>query len=135
MQLMTRTRWLAVGTTTIILSLGLSSCGDDEAEASTIPIAEWVAEFDAMCVEVIEASTPEMTDEEFAEISDAAMVEMRAIPAPDEMAETAAELLDVIDESSQPNVAEADIESLDERAFAALTALGVSDECMGGPQD
>ena len=134
MQLMTRTRRLAIGGAAVLLSLGMTACGDDDAEDATIPLDEWVDEFDAKCVELTDQTGPDMTDEEFAAVSDEALAEMRALPLPDEKADVTAELLDIIEESSDPNVDEADIEALDSQAMDALTELGVSVACIGGPQ-
>ena len=132
MQLVRPTHRLAMTGAAVLLSLGLSACGDDDAEAATLPLEEWVDAFDAKCVELAEQVTPETTDEEFAAVSEQALAEMRELPPPDEKADVTAELLDIIEESSDLDVDEADIEELDSRAMDALTELGVSVACIGG---
>lgn len=108
-------------------------CGDDD---DAIPLSQWVAEFDKKCVETITAlSDPALSEAEFREISDAAIDEMRAIGEPDEMADVAAGLLDAIaanDDGTERTQSE--IDALDQRALEAMTSLGVSDSCIGGPQ-
>ena len=132
MQQLTRPSRLAIGGAALLLSLGPAACGDD-AEDATIPLADWVDAFDAQCIALSAESGPEMSDEEFAAASDAALAEMRDLPLPDEKADVTADLLDIIEESSDPNVDEAEIEALDSRAMDALTELGVSVACIGGP--
>jgi hypothetical protein len=109
------------------------ACSDDE---DTIPLTEWVAEFDQVCVETVAAlSDPDLSEAEFAEVSDAAIDEMRAIGEPDEMADTAAGLLDAIAANADGiERTQSEIGELDQQAFAAMTSLGVSDACIGGPQ-
>jgi hypothetical protein len=109
------------------------ACGGDE---DTIPLTEWAAQFDQKCVATsTELSDPSLTQAEFQEISDAAINAMRAISEPDEMADTAAELLDVIEKSTDATERTQDeIDELDQRALTAMTSLGVSDACIGGPQ-
>ena len=109
------------------------ACGGDE---DTIPLADWVADFDQKCVETItELSDPSLTQAEFEEISNAAIEEMRAIPEPDEMADTAAQLLDAIEASTDSAERTQDeIDALDQQVLTAMTSLGVSDACIGGPQ-
>jgi hypothetical protein len=120
-----------VGLTT--LTFTAVACGGDE---DTIPLTEWVAEFDQKCVETIEAlADPDLSEAEFAEISDAAIDEMRAIGEPDEMADTAAELLDAIAANADGiERTQSEIDALDQQALTAMTSLGVSDACIGGPQ-
>ena len=132
MQLMSPAHRLAITGAAVLLSLGLSACGNDDAEDATVPLEEWVDAFDAKCVELAEQVTPETTDEEFAAVSDQALAEMRELLPPDEKADVTAELLDIIEESSDPDVDEADIEELDSRAMDALTELEVSVACLGG---
>ena len=54
---------------------------------------------------------------------------IRAVPPPDEMADIAAELIDLM--TAAPDTDD-DAEDLDQRAFAALSALGVSGPCVEG---
>jgi hypothetical protein len=122
-------RVVAVG---LVFLLGFVACGDDDDGDATIPLSEWVGEFDQMCVEVQGKLTAETTDQEFHEINDAALAQMRALAPPDEMAETATELLNVIECGPDQNLDDATIEDLDQPALAALTSLGVSQECTGG---
>jgi hypothetical protein len=129
-----RPRWGAVTGAALVLCFGLASCGDADAEEdATIPLSEWVDAFNAMCVDVTTQS-PDLTEEEFTELSDRSLAEMRAFPSPDENADAATEVLDAIDASTDPSVDEADIEALDRRVLAAFEAIGASDECIGGPQ-
>lgn len=108
------------------------ACGDGDSD--TIPVAEWVAQFDVVCVDTAERlSAPGLSGAEWDRISGAAMLEMRAVPEPDEMAETASDLLDAIEESSERTERTDDeINALDGRVVTAATELGVSDECIGG---
>jgi hypothetical protein len=120
-----------VGLTTFAFT-AVGCSGDDE----TIPLAEWVAQFDQKCVETVAAlSAPDLSEAEFAEVSDAAIDKMRAIGEPDEMADTAASLLDAIAANDDGiERTQSEIDALDQQAFAAMTILGVSDACIGGPQ-
>ena len=115
------------------LVLGGVACSDDD---DSIPLAQWVAEFDQKCVETMAAlSDPDLSDAEFREISDTAIAGMRAIGEPDEMADVAAGLLNAIaanDDGAERTQSE--IDALDQQALAAMTSLGVSDSCIGGPQ-
>jgi hypothetical protein len=134
MQLMTAHRVpLVAAATALVLAFGLTSCGGDDAEDATIPLSEWVDAFDAMCVDVT-AQSPDLTEEEFTELSDRSLAEIRALPSPDDNADAATEVLDAIEASTDPSVEEADIEALDQRVLAAFEAIGASDECVGGPQ-
>ena len=129
-----RPRWGAVTGAALVLCLGLASCGGADAEEdATIPLSEWVDAFNAMCVDVTTQS-PDLTEEEFTELSDRSLAEMRALPFPDENADAATEVLDAIEASTDPSVDEADIEALDQRVLAAFEAIGASDECIRGPQ-
>jgi hypothetical protein len=120
-----------VGLTT--LTFTAVGCGGEE---DAIPLTEWVAQFDQKCVETVAAlSDPDLSEAEFREISDAAIDEMRAIGEPDEMADTAAELLDAIAANADGiERTQSEIDALDQQAFAAMTSLGVSDACISGPQ-
>ena len=116
------------------LTLAGVACGDDDDDS--IPLSQWVAEFDQKCVETMAAlSDPDLSDAEFREISDTAIAEMRAIGEPGEMADVAAGLLNTIaanDDGAERTQSE--IDALDQQALAAMTSLGVSDSCIGGPQ-
>jgi hypothetical protein len=125
---------------TICGSVGISAlvlvgvaCSDDD---DTIPLAAWVAEFDQKCVETIDAlSDPDLSEAEFAEVSDAAIDEIRTIGEPDEMADTAAGLLDAIGANTDGiERTQSEIDALDQQALAAMTSLGVADACISGPQ-
>jgi len=115
------------------LALAGVACGEDD---DSIPLSQWVAEFDQKCAETIAVlSDPDLSEAEFREISDAAIDEMRAIGEPDEMADVAADLLDAIaanDDGTERTQSE--IDALDQQALAAMTSLGVSESCIGGPQ-
>jgi hypothetical protein len=117
-----------------LAAASLAGCGDDEAPASSMPVDEWVDEFDQICVEIVAVSSPDLSEEEFKEISDAALAEMRALPEPDEHAAEAASMLAAIEATTDPAVAEEDIEALDQQFLDSARLLGVSDECIGGPQ-
>ncbi len=121
-----------VGISALVLA-GVA-CSDDDDD--TIPLTQWVAEFDQKCVETIDAlSDPELSEAEFAEVSDAAIDEMRTIGEPDEMADTAAGLLDAIGANTDGiERTQSEIDALDQQALAAMTSLGVSDACISGPQ-
>jgi hypothetical protein len=130
------TRRRAVGAAatalTIVLALGTAACGDDSDDA-TIPLSEWLGEFDQMCLDLQAEATPELTDDEFMALSDRYLAQMRAVSAPAELADTATELLDLIEESTgASDLDDAEIAALDERASTALTELGVSEACVRG---
>jgi len=109
------------------------ACSDDD---DSIPLAQWVSEFDQTCVETIAAlSETNLSEAEFQEISDAAIEEMLAIGEPDEMADVAAGLIDVMATNGDGiERTPSEIDALDQQALAAMTRLGVSDSCIGGPQ-
>ncbi len=127
-------RWaIAVGV--VGLSALAAACGTPASSAeATVPVSEWVAEFDRLCVETSAELTADLSDKEFAAISRRALNEMRELPAPDEMANEADELLEAIETTTTDlNLDDATIEALDNQALDAMTALGVSDACIGGP--
>ncbi|HUW03773.1 MAG TPA: hypothetical protein VMW08_15560 [Acidimicrobiales bacterium] len=133
------TRGIRTGPLIVVAAVAvgaLAACGDDSdtAAASTMPVGEWVAEFDQLCADIASASTPEMSEAEFKEISDAGLAEMRALPEPDEHAAEADAMLDAIEATTDPAVAEADIEALDQQFLASAEVLDVSQECINGPQ-
>jgi len=127
-------RWAICGFVGLgALVLAGVACSDDD---DTVPLAEWVVEFDQKCVETVAAlSEPGLSEAEFREISDAAVEEMRAIGEPDEMVNTAAGLLDAIATNADGiERTQSEIDALDQQVLAAMTSLGVSDACIGGPQ-
>ena len=129
-----RVRTGALILTASVAAATLASCGDSDEARATMPVEEWVAEFDQLCAEIVTASTPEMSQEEFKEISDAGLAEMRALPDPDEHAVEAEAMLASIEATTDPAVAEEDIEALDQQFLESADALGVSQECIAGPQ-
>ena len=119
-----------VGLTTLTFTAG--ACGGDE---NTIPLAEWVADFDQKCVETIaELSDPSLTQAEYEEISDAAIAEMRAISETDEMADTAVSSSTRSASTESTERTQDEIDALDQQVLTAMMSLGVSDACIGGPQ-
>lgn len=127
---------LRVGALTIglaLLALSLAACGDDDADASTMPLAEWVAAFDEVCLQVI--TDVEADPEDFEAISDRGIAEMQALPEPDEMADTAADLLDMIGSDQDPDLSQAEIDAIEDLLLEDFTALGVSHACVGGLPD
>ena len=117
----------------LAVALGLAACGDSDTSEATIPLSEWVDEFDQICLDIIAEieSDSDLTDDEFEAIIDRGITAMRALPEPDEMAETAAELLDAIS-SDDENLDDAASEALDQRLGTAFTSLGVSAACQRG---
>lgn len=111
-------------------SVVITSCGGND----TIPVAEWVAQFDQACVDTVEQlSAPGLSDAEWNRINDAAFTEMRAVPEPDEMADTAAGLIDALEESTDRSQrTDEEINALDDQVLTAARAMGVSDACIGG---
>ena len=100
-----------------------------------MPLAECVAEFDRICVDVIGELGPDTTEEEFRAISDAALDEMRALGEPDERAERAAAMLDSIERTTQADdLSQEEIDEFDAQFLGAATTVGASDERIGGPQ-
>lgn len=115
--------------------LALAACSDDDSDAAqTIPVEEWVAEFDQLCVEITGPEARTLSEVEFKEVSDRGLAEMRALPDPDEHAAEAAAMLAAIEATTDPDVADADIEALDQQFLDAAAVLDVSDACIGGPQ-
>ncbi|MGI9614431.1 MAG: hypothetical protein ACR2QO_16090 [Acidimicrobiales bacterium] len=126
-----------------IAAVGLAGCGsDDPADGATtqvpaeaITIDDWVSEFDRFCVETAAELTSDLSDEEFAEISNAAIAEMRTIGEPSTLAAEAALLVDTIEtQSNDHNLTEEEVAALDEEFLEAATTLGISDECLYGAQ-
>lgn len=98
-------------------------------------MAEWVTRFDQQCVDTIAAlSEPGLTEPEYKAINNAAFNEMRAIPPPGQMADTAAALIDAIEASTESTErTQAEIDALDQQVLDTMTSLGVSDSCIGNP--
>ncbi len=113
----------------------LTACGDDSNDS--IALADWVAEFDRICVEVTEQSTDvALSEEEFRQITEDALAEMRALGDPDEQADDAAAMLESIEKTtlSSDSLTDAEINELDQQFLDAAEAVGVSDVCITGPQ-
>ena len=131
-----RSRRLAIAATaTLVVASAVTGCADDNSE-DTIPVSEWVTEFNQRCVEIgEELSNPELTDAEYREINELGIAEMRAIGTPDNNANEAETLLTVIEASTIDTTLDDDaISALDQQFLDAATVLGISDECIGGAQ-
>lgn len=131
-----RSRRLAIfATATLVVAGALTGCGDDDSQ-DTIPVSEWVTEFNRRCVEIgEELSDPELTDAEYREINERGIAEMRAIGTPSSSATEAEALLTVIEASTIDTTLDDDaISALDQQFLDAATVLGISDECIGGAQ-
>ena len=122
-------------TATLVVASALTGCADDNSEG-TIPVSEWVTEFNQRCVEIgEELSNPELTDAEYREINERGIAEMRALGTPDANANEAEALLTVIEASTIDNTLDDEaISALDQQFLDAATVLGISDECIGGVQ-
>ena len=131
-----RSRRLAiVATATLVVASALTGCADDDSE-DTIPVSEWVTEFNRRCVEIgEELSNPELTDAQYREINERGIAEMRALGTPDNNADEAETLLTVIEASTiDATLDDEAISALDQQFLDAATVLGISDECIGGAQ-
>ena len=122
-------------TATVVVASALTGCADDNSD-DTIPVSEWVTEFNQRCVEIgEELSNPELTDAEYREISERGIAEMRAIGTPSNNATEAETLLTVIEASTIDTTLDDEaISALDQQFLDAATVLGISDECIGGAQ-
>jgi len=122
-------------TATLVVASALTGCADDDSE-ETVPVSEWVTEFNRRCVEIgEELSNPELTDAEYREINERGIAEMRALGTPDNNANEAETLLTVIEASTIDTTLDAEaISALDQQFLDAATVLGISDECIGGAQ-
>ena len=122
-------------TATLVVASALTGCADDNSQ-DTIPVSEWVTEFNQRCVEIgEELSNPELTDAEYREINERGIAEMRAIGTPSSSATEAETLLTVIEASTIDTTLDDDaISALDQQFLDAATVLGISDECIGGAQ-
>ena len=130
-----RSRRLAIAATaTLAVASALTGCADDDED--TIPVSEWVTEFNQRCVEIgEELSNPELTDTEYREINERGIAEMRAIGTPSSSATEAETLLTVIEASTIDTTLDDEaISALDQQFLDAATVLGISDECIGGAQ-
>ena len=131
-----RSRRLAIAATaTLVVASAVTGCADDNSE-DTIPVSEWVTEFNRRCVEIgEELSNPELTDTEYREINERGIAEMRAIGTPSSSATEAETLLTVIEASTIDTTLDDEaIIALDQQFLDAATVLGISDECIGGAQ-
>jgi hypothetical protein len=119
----------------LVVASALIGCGDDDSQ-DTIPVSEWVTEFNRRCVEIgEELSNPELSDAEYREINERGIAEMRAIGTPNSNAAEAATLLTVIEASTIDTTLDDEaISALDQQFLDAATVLGISDECIGGAQ-
>ena len=128
---MTKSGLLAI--TALIVAAAFAGCGSDSDEG-TIPVSDWVAEFDRQCVEIgAELSNPQLTDEQFLAISERGVAEMRAIGTPDEMDAEAETLLTVLETTTADTTLDDEtISNLDQQFLNAATVLGISDACIGG---
>jgi hypothetical protein len=132
-----RVRTTAVATVVLLaVAIGLAACGDSDTTEVTIPLSEWVDEFDQICLDGIAEleSATDMTDDEFEARFDQFVTEVGALPEPDAMADTVADLVDAIG-SDDENLDDGAYEALDERIAAAMTSLGVSEACIRGTND
>jgi hypothetical protein len=122
-------------TATLVVAGALTGCADDDSE-DTIPVSEWVTEFNRRCVEIgEELSNPELTDAEYRETNKRGIAEMRALGTPDNNANEAETLLTVIEASTIDTTLDDEaISALDRQFLDAATVLGISDECIGGAQ-
>jgi hypothetical protein len=122
--------------TALIVTAAFAGCGSDGDEG-TIPVSDWVAEFDRQCVEIgAELSNPDLTDEQFLAISERGVAEMRDIGTPDEMGAEAEALLTVLENTTVDTTLDDEtIGNLDQQFLDAATVLGISDACIGGAQD
>ena len=130
---MTKSGRLAI--TALIVAAAFAGCGSD-SDDGTIPVSDWVAEFDRQCVEIGgELSDPELTDDEYRAISERGGAEMRAIGTPDEMGAEAETLLTVLENTTADMTLDDEtISNLDQQFLNAATVLGISDACIGGAQ-
>jgi hypothetical protein len=120
-------------TVAFVALASLAACGDDDGD--TIALADWVAEFDRICVDVIGRLGPDTTEEQFREVSEAALADMRSLGEPDEQADAAAAMLESIERSTlEDDITQEEVDALDDQFLEAAQAVGVSDECIGGPQ-
>jgi hypothetical protein len=122
-------------TATLVVASALTGCADDDSE-DTIPVSDWVTEFNQRCVEIgEELSNPELTDAQYREINERGIAEMRALGTPDNNANEAETLLTVIETSTIDTTLDDEaISALDQQFLDAATVLGISDECIGGAQ-
>jgi hypothetical protein len=129
-----RSRRLAIAATLVVAS-AVTGCGDDNSE-DTIPVSEWVTEFNQRCVEIgAELSNPELSDTEYRKINERGIAEMRAIGTPSNNATEAETLLTVLESSTiETTLDDEAISALDQQFLDAATVLGISDACIRGAQ-
>jgi len=127
----------------VLAAVALAGCGSDDsgdsattqAPSEAIVIDDWVSEFERLCVATAAELTPDLSDEEFAEISNAAIAEMRAIGEPSTLAAEAALLVDTIEtQSNDHDLTDEEIAAIDEDFLEAATTLDISEECLYGAQ-
>lgn len=117
-----------------MLSASAACGGDDDTRADSVPLEEWVQQFDAVCEAItnrLDDLGRGMTADEFAAFTAGSVTTFRALRPPDEHADVAAGLLDDIELGQQPGLGQDDIDAIDARVLAALTTLGVSGACAG----
>jgi hypothetical protein len=120
-------------TTVLVLLAGAACSSDDDAGEATMPLAAWVTAFNRICEHAIAETDAEMTDEEVEATLERALAEARALPEPDEMADTTAEFLDLLLGSDlDADLTQVEIDSIEELLFAAFAALGISETCERG---
>jgi hypothetical protein len=130
----TRTVTTGLLTTAALVLASLTACGDDSNDS--IALADWVAEFDRICVEVAEKSSGgAISEAEFRKITEDALAEMRELGEPAEQADDAAAMLESIEKTTfDDTLTDAEINQLDQQFLDAAEAVGVSDACITGPQ-
>ena len=110
-------------------------CGGTDDRPTSVPLDEWVGQFDAVC-EAVAARLGEngsgLSDAEFAAFTAGAVTVLRTLRPPDEHADVAAELLADMESSQGADVDQVAIDEIDGRILSAMTTLGVSDTCIGG---
>ena len=134
------TAWRAGIAAGLLLAFALTGCGggssNDDEQAATIPVSEWVAAFDQLCVETAAKLSADLSEAEFREISESALVEMKAIPSPDEQAAETKAMLEAIEATTtDATLDDAAITAYDQQFLDAATELGVSEACIGGAAD
>lgn len=123
----------------IPLAVLLAGCGDDSDSADgadTVSLAEWVDQFDRACIAATHAlsnTASSMSDAELAAFNEGAFTILATLKPPADKADIAAGLVDDLRNSLQPGLDEDQIAALDQQVLQAMTELGVSEECTGGP--
>lgn len=102
------------------------------AGSLTVPLSEWVAEYNELCVPPLSAASAseEYSWDDFERDYQRMVDTMRALPPPDQFAGSAEALLDAVDEwLEERGLAEAN----HRRLYDAATTLGIAIECHVGP--